>query len=252
VTSAGAAVRLDRASAVPLYRQIERILREELTQAEGMVQRLTETELIARFQVSRHTIREALSLLSSAGLIDRRPRRGTFPRLNAPIEQPLYGVYSFVRSMRDLGLQHRVRVLSLQIVEPKDGLQECLRAAKAAELQRLHEVAGEPLVAETIWLPSEQVPGIDALDLSGSLYELLQQRYDLRVASARESIRPVVLGQRQARLLGVDRGGPAFFVERVSFRSNGHPVEVRHSLIRGDRYLYSVQLREALPEDLPA
>jgi GntR family transcriptional regulator len=243
-------LRRDR-GAQPLYRQIERILRDELAQAEGVVQRLTESELIARFQVSRHTIREALSLLSSAGLIDRRPRRGTFPRLNAPIEQPLYGVYSFVRSMRDLGLPHRARVVSLGVVESKDGPREQLGVTRVAELQRLHEVAGEPLVAETIWLPSERVPGIEALDLSGSLYDLLLQRYALKVTSARESIRPVVLNQRQSRLLGVDRGGPAFFVERVSFELTD-PVEVRHSLIRGDRYLYSVQLREAAAEELLA
>ncbi|MFI5266554.1 MAG: GntR family transcriptional regulator [Chloroflexota bacterium] len=249
--AAGAAVKLDRASAVPLYRQIERILCDEIAQAEEVVQRLTETELIARFQVSRHTIREALGLLSSAGLIDRRPRRGTFPRLRTPIEQPLHGVYSFVRSMRDLGLPHRVRVVSLELVDTKDGLREQLGVSRVAQLQRLHEVAGEPLVAETIWLPSERVPGIEALDLAGSLYELLQQRYELRVASAHESIRPVVLNYRQARLLGVDRGCPAFFVERVSFGANG-PIEVRHSLIRGDRYLYSVQLRAAAADELPA
>jgi GntR family transcriptional regulator len=251
VTAAGAAVKLDRASGVPLYRQIEGILREELAQAGGLVQRLTETELIARFQVSRHTVREALGQLSSDGLIERRPRRGTFPRLQAPIEQPLHGVYSFVRSMRELGLPHRARVVSLEVIEPKEGLRRQLGAQRVAELQRLHEVSGEPLVAETIWLPIEQVPGIEALDLSGSLYELLQQRYHLRVTTARESIRPVVLNQRQSRLLSVVRGCPAFFVERVSFGSAG-PLEVRHSLIRGDRYLYSVQLRAAPFEDLPA
>ena len=247
---AGAA-RLDRASAVPLYRQIERILRDELAQAEGVVQRLTESELIARFEVSRHTIREALGLLSSAGLIDRRPRRGTFPRLRTPIEQPLSGVYSFVRSMRELGLPHRVHVVSLRTVALGDGVAAQLGTAQLAQLQRLHEVAGEPLVSETIWLPSERVPGLDAADLGGSLYELLSQRYALRVTTARESIRPVVLNHRQARLLGVDRGCPAFFVERVSYGVAG-PIEVRHSLIRGDRYLYSVQLRTAAADELPA
>ncbi|HVA24153.1 MAG TPA: GntR family transcriptional regulator [Chloroflexota bacterium] len=249
--AAGAAVKLDRASDVPLYRQIERILSDEMAHADGVVQRLTETELIARFQVSRHTIREALSLLSSAGLIDRRPRRGTFPRLRVPIEQPLYGVYSFVRSMRDLGLPLHTRVVSLQVVETKDGSSEQLGVSRVARVQRLHEVAGEPLVSETIWLPSERVPGIEGLDLSGSVYELLQQRFNLRITSARENIRPVVLNHRQSRMLSVDRGCPAFFVERLSFGASG-PVEVRHSLIRGDRYLYSVQLRAAAADELPA
>lgn len=250
MTAAGAAG-LDRASAVPLYRQIERILRDELARSEGVAQRLTESELIARFHVSRHTVREALGLLSSAGLIDRRPRRGTFPRLDTPIEQPLSGVYSFVRSMRELGLPHRVHVVSVRVAPSNDGLIAQLGGGQLVQLQRMHEVAGEPLVSETIWLPSERVPGIERSDLSGSVYELLQQQYQLRVITARESIRPVVLNQRQARLLGVDRGCPAFSVERVSSGSSG-PIEVRHSLIRGDRYLYSVQLRTAVTDELPS
>lgn len=243
---------LDRASEVPLYRQIERILRAELSQmSAARAQRLTENELIGRFAVSRHTVRQALGNLALAGLIERRPRRGTYPSRRTLIEQPLSGLYSFVRNLQELGLPYRARVVFVGRVEPHDGLRDQLGASSLVELRRLHEVEGEALVAETIWLPSDSVPGIEALDLTGSLYELLQQRYDLRVTSARESIRPVVLNQRQARLLGVGRGCPAFFVERVSYSSSG-PMEVRHSLIRGDRYLYSVQLRAAAPEDMPA
>jgi GntR family transcriptional regulator len=241
LTPTGAAARLDRASAVPLYRQIERILREELAAAESAVQqRITESELIRRFHVSRHTVRQALALLASAGLIDRRQRRGTYPV--APVEQPVSGVYSFVRSLRDLGLPYSSTVLSVQIVTSQDRLPRQLGSNRLLRVRRLHLLAGEPLIAETIWLPSERVPGLEQLDLSGSMYELLQQRYEIRVTSARETIRPVVLDDRQSRLLGVRKGFPAFFVERLSSGRLG-PVEVRHSLIRGDRYLYSVQLR---------
>lgn len=226
---------------MPLYRQIERILRDELALAESAVQqRVTESELIERFQVSRHTVRQALALLASAGLVDRRQRRGTYPV--APIEQPLSGVYSFVRSLRELGVPYSSTVLSARVVTSQNGVHSQLGASQLLRLRRLHLLAGEPLVAETIWLPSERVPGIETLDLSGSVYELLEQRYDIRVISARESIRPVVLDSRQSRLLGVEKGFPAFFVERLSIGGRG-PVEVRHSLIRGDRYLYSVQLR---------
>jgi DNA-binding GntR family transcriptional regulator len=241
VSSTGAAAHLDRASAVPLYRQIERILRDELAAAESAVQqRITESELIGRFQVSRHTVRQALALLASAGLIDRRQRRGTYPV--APIEQPLSGVYSFVRSLRELGVPYHSTVLSARVVTSQDGVHSQLGASQLLRLRRLHFLAGEPLIAETIWLPSASVPGIEACDLSGSVYELLQARFHIRVTSARESIRPVVLDGRQGKLLGVEKGFPAFFVERLS-SGRGGPVEVRHSLIRGDRYLYSVQLR---------
>jgi GntR family transcriptional regulator len=79
------------------------------------------------------------------------------------------------------------------------------------------------------------------LDLSGSVYELLRTHFGIEVTSAQESIRPLVLDARQARRLGVRKGVAALFVERVSC-AGALPVEVRHSVIRGDRYLYSVRL----------
>jgi GntR family transcriptional regulator len=234
---------LDRASSVPLYRQIEDILRQELGHTPDAVQRLTENDLIARFRVSRHTVRQALGRLAAAGLVDRHPKRGTYPSSHTPIEQPLSGVYSFVHSLRQAGADYRATVVSVQVVPSSDGLHDSLRTqGQLVRLERLHRLDEEGVIAETIWLPSERVPEIDQHDLSGSLYDLLRLRYGLNVTSASESIRPVILNRRQSGVLGVEKGLPAFFVERQSFAGEV-PVEVRHSLIRGDRYLYSVQLR---------
>ena len=242
---------LDRASSVPLYRQIEAILREELAELRGQGEgRLTESELIARFSVSRHTVRQALARLSSAGLVDRFQRRGTYAAWRPPIEQPLAGVYTFVRSMRELGLPFSSTVLSLRRLAADEGLRDRLQATSVVEVQRLHYLDGEPLIHERAWLDGARVPGLEQQDVGGGLYDLLQQRYGIRVTSACESIRPVVLDAAEARLLKVAKGWPAFFVERLAGDASG-PIELRRSLIRGDRYLYSIQLRSVSDGDLP-
>jgi DNA-binding GntR family transcriptional regulator len=50
-----------------------------------------------------------------------------------------------------------------------------------------------------------------------------------------------MLDDRVAEFLRVPGRSPAFLVERVSWSTEG-PVEWQQSLIRGDRYLYSVEL----------
>src|SRR5262244_1320708 len=65
---------------IPLYYQLENILREKIMSgvfAAGA--RLpTEVELIRLYGVGRITVRQALAALAKDGLIERRRRRGTF------------------------------------------------------------------------------------------------------------------------------------------------------------------------------
>lgn len=237
---------LDRSSPVPLYRQLEGILRSEL--ADGSAS-LTELGLAERFGVSRYTVRQALDVLQRDGLIERQKKRGTFPATGRRIQQPLEGIYSFERSLNQLGLEPSSRVLSLAVIPAGGALVDRLTLAQGEpvfELARLRSAAGEPLVVETIWLPRRLVPGLDELDVTGSIYDLLRREYELDMTAADESIQPIVLDAQQARLLGVGKGSAAFFVERVSYHREV-AAEVRHSVIRGDRYLYSIRLRPEVP-----
>jgi GntR family transcriptional regulator len=67
---------------IPLYRQLDAILRDQL--GGGLLRpgdRLpTETELCLQFGVSRATVRQALEALEQDGLIERAAGRGTFLR----------------------------------------------------------------------------------------------------------------------------------------------------------------------------
>ena len=70
-------------------------------------------------------------------------------------------------------------------------------------LERLRLAVGEPLLLEMVHLPAERFPGLLASDLEhGSLYELLTARYGTEIARPRETLEPVLLKAREARLLG--------------------------------------------------
>src|SRR5262245_62551455 len=65
---------------IPLYYQLENILREKIVSgAYAAGSRLpTESELIRIYGVGRITVRQALTALAKEGLIERKRRRGTF------------------------------------------------------------------------------------------------------------------------------------------------------------------------------
>jgi len=65
---------------IPLYYQLENILREKILSGvfSAGARLPTESELIRQYGVGRITVRHALAALVKDGLIERRRRRGTF------------------------------------------------------------------------------------------------------------------------------------------------------------------------------
>jgi GntR family transcriptional regulator len=110
------------------------------------------------------------------------------------------------------------------------------------QIVRLRTADDEPLVFETTHLPRELMSSIDTAVLEReSIYDEIERIHGIRITRARESIRPIVLSRPVARLLRSRPGTPAFSVERTTWTDQG-PIEWQESVVRGDRYLYSVDL----------
>lgn len=236
---------LDRDSPVPLHFQLRRAIERDIEAG-----RLRagdplppELELARRFNVGRQTVRQAVGELVRRGLLTRHRGRGTFVT-RPQLEQPLAGFYSLLHAMEARGLRTTSQVLGLTAIEADEEAAQRLElrpGARLVRIVRLRRVEDEPLLLETSLVPFRLGGRLTVADLEqGSLYDLLLGA-GVVVTSAREVIRPVVLAAAEARLLEVQPGTAAFLVDRVA-RAGERPVEWRLSLIRGDRYAFSVEL----------
>jgi GntR family transcriptional regulator len=100
-------------------------------------------------------------------------------------------------------------------------------------------------VVETSHLPATRFPGLDTVDFSKvRLYDTLMHDYGCRPTRARETFEPILLTADEATLLDQRRGEPALRVERIAFDQDDLPIEFCRSTVRGDRYRYSVELRD--------
>jgi GntR family transcriptional regulator len=242
---------LDPASPVPLYYQLQQQMRQHIDDGAwpaGFVLP-AENDLAAQLGVSRATVRQAIAGLVQEGRLERRRNRGT--KVTAPpLRQSLQGFYSFARTMAERGLSQHSQVVTLQTERaPADVITGLgLAQPQAVHLERVRFADETPLMIETSWFAADVGQCLFAADLSeASIYDVLDAA-GIPIIQATEFIRPIVLSSHQADVLGVARGDPAFFVERTSY-SLKEPVELRRSVIRGDRYLYSVNLpRSALAQ----
>lgn len=228
---------IDRTSPLPLWAQVAADLRRRLGVGEFDERFPAEPQLVARYGVSRGTVREAMARLRQEGLLDRQRGRGTF-RARTELEQPLRGLYSLARSIVAQGLRERSEVLraersvAAEAAEPLEiGAEEPI-----VYLERLRFAGDEPLALDRVWLPEALAGPLLEVDLShGSLYEALERSCGVRVSGGWERITPAIPPAGDRRLLRLPKRQAALSVERLT-RTGERPLEWRRTLIRGDRY----------------
>ncbi len=237
------------APGLPLYRRIALDLRERINGGDPPPgsQVETELELMARYGVSRATVRQALASLIAAGLLEVRRGLGTYVR-SRPVEHALGGFYTFSREIERHGMVPGTRVLDVRVEAAGERVGAALGIAardQVVALARLRLADDDPIVTETSYLPSVRFPGLERFDFGTvRLYETLTTHYGTRPVRAREVFEPVLLSATEAGLLGRDPGEPALRVERTAYDAQGAIVEYCQSTVRADRYRYAVELRE--------
>lgn len=205
-----------------------------------------ERDLGRTFGVSRATIRHALDDLARRGLVRRRQGSGTYVA-GPPVAADISASFSISSALRARGLRLTTRVLASEVVEAERSVAQdlgLLPGARVARIERLRTVESEPLILEVAFLPTALMPGIEDADTtSRSLYDILAADYGRVVASATETIEPVILTARESELLEVAPNAPALLVRRVTFDRDGTRVESSQALLRGDRSRFLLELK---------
>ena len=231
---------------VPLHHQVYLDLREALDASEWHPgDRLPpERELAARYGCSLITVRRALGELAREGRLERTRGRGTFVTMPR-IERDLAALTSFTDEMHHRGLDPQTRLVVARAESAGEAVAAALQLEPGAPtlyLERLRSAGGQPLLLEQVHLPAGRFPGLLAADLErGSLYDLLTTRYGVRLVRAHETIEPVLLRAREARLLEQDARRPALLLEIIAFTAVDLPIEYCRTYVRGDRAKYHVE-----------
>src|SRR5215813_8212229 len=124
-----------------LYTRVETVLASDITHGDLRVgdQLPTEDNLIARFGVSRITVRRAIQNLVSRGLVEIRRGKGTFVAAPKPTQE-LTELSGFVEDMHALGRKPTARVLGKEIVTADTTVASQLALTKGERVVRIRRV----------------------------------------------------------------------------------------------------------------
>jgi GntR family transcriptional regulator len=231
---------LDRSSGVPLHRQIQQILAEELRRGDTPV--MTEVALMERFSVSRAPVRQALTGLVNEGLVYRERAKGTFPVDRVNVERPA-GVQfgGLVGYLADRGLDPESTVRDLRRAVPPAEVQEALRLGpgeKVLSFARRVSVQGQPVSYSRIWIvsPAEFLPTVEELESSGSAVELLEQRYGISYQRSEHHVWAKSADEDEASALQVEVGDPVLVIETTVSSREGKPGVWRRVVDRAEQF----------------
>ena len=230
---------LDRTSPLPLWAQLEAQLAERLRSGEFADRFPTDVELTRQYDVSRHTVREAIRHLNSAGVLRRERGRGTVVN-TAEFEQPLGTLYSLFQSVESTGIIQTSEVLRLELATNPEAAHhlELDHTAELVVLARLRLAGGSPLALDTAWLRSDiALPLLDVDFTHTALYDELNALGGHAPNQGWERLTPVVPGEDASEMLEIAAGEAAFALERLGQRDD-RPIEWRTTIIRGDRFRY--------------
>lgn len=232
---------------IPLYYQLENILREKIKSGEYEPgdHFPTEDQLVQSYQVSRITVRQALTSLEKDGLITRKRGKGSFvtEKQNQLEPMKLTGMFEDIIAM---GVKTKTRIINFGFVHPPQRIIDSLELngdAKVLRVERIRLIKGAPVSYTISYIPPDLAKKISIKDLTiHPILNVLEKKCKVKISRGFQIIEATVADSRIASFLDVMTGAPLLKIERTVFDTHQRPVEYILILYRSDRYHYSVEL----------
>jgi GntR family transcriptional regulator len=234
---------LDRAS--PLYLQIAHKLEQRIRDDIYPVGTLlpTEAELVTAFQVSRHTIRQAIEQLKRNGTLSARKgigtrveSRGTDWRTRFR-GQSRHDLFDFSRDS-ELHFRTKADVVARGDLAAEMGITSGRAFVYAAGL-RYFKGEDVPFCWNEVYLDesvAEVLQGVDVL--RKALFHMVESYTGERIASIHQELTPIQLDADLAAKLDLPAGSLALRMTRRYLSSRGRLLEYAVQTLPADRFSY--------------
>jgi GntR family transcriptional regulator len=219
----------------PLYSQIKELFVANLREGKWSPGELipSEMQLARELGDSQGTVRKAITELVENNVLTRKQGRGTFVA-NHDSERSLFHFFHIVDSE---GRKVMPESKTLSCRRKRASRKESSRlqlapGSSVVSIERVRRFDGQPIMLETIILPSEpfaQLCQVGASNLPNMLYELYEKQFGKTIHSAEEQLRAVAASDHDASQLAVLPGTPLLEIDRVALTLDKTPVELRTS-----------------------
>lgn len=203
----------------------------------------TETDLAARYEVSRGTVRQAVAALTSEGLIGSRQgaRRVVLASRRSQTFEELRSFAQWARAMGRAATGHVVSSTYRPATSEDSVRLQLATGTPVLHVLRVRGLDGEPVLLERTVYADWISPAVERVEPDcPSVTQRLYEDTGLVFAYGEHVIDAVAAGAQDADLLGIRRTSPLLRVRRVTTTREGRPVEWSDDRYRSDAVTFSV------------
>jgi GntR family transcriptional regulator len=238
-------------SLVPVYYQVKQTIRSWLVNKEySPGQKIpSEMDLMKRFDVSRFSIRQAISQLVQEGFLVSKRGEGTFV---SDDEKLIESFNAEFRGFLDDILPHESKLETMSVVmtrlPPSNLIKEKLElddgTREVVQIERVRFLRGRHFTHTINYLPMDIGDRVVASELyKKPLMQILEQDLGIRFSDAVQTMEASFANQDVASKLAIASGSPILFVEKIMYTQKHRPIELFQSSYRGDLCKFIVRFK---------
>jgi GntR family transcriptional regulator len=230
---------LNRASPEPLYRQLagrlESAIHDGTLRPGDRIE--SEAALIARYRVSRITLRQAVDDLVRKQLLVRKQGKGTFVTA-PPVRHDLSRRHGLLASLFAQADNASARLVRYGLVTPTADVASAMQLKNgepALAVDRLYMIGGKPVALALGWL-IEAAAGIPRAKAELIATEDMLREAGLAIASSHVTLRAQAAGETIGKMLRVSPRTPLLLLERRTTGPDGTVNEFGRIYFCSDSY----------------
>lgn len=214
----------------PRYTQIADELRTNIEEAvyQPGDKLPTEKNLSERFNVNRHTIRNAIALLKEEGLIRVDRGRGMYVA-QTPIQYPVGKRVRYNENLKAQGLTPSYQTLKAIEIPADNAIAKALEieaGAKVILIERLGLASDRPISIGSSYFPAEMFPEfIYFWKRYKSISQMLKEIYACEHIRVSTKVSARIVRETDARLLRISSNYPILLAESINCDDDGRKIE---------------------------
>ena len=235
---------IDKKSVIPIYYQLAKLFEKKIYSGELKPgEKLPPENKIANiFDISRMTVRKALSELIDANMVYSEKGKGTFVA-KPKLDNTVFELKNFKEELINRGLNPKTKLLNVKIIRADHDLANKLNikeGIKCLDFNSIISANNEPLIYESKFIVySKHKPILEKEIQDPSLSNIAISHSDSFPIMSKKILNVSKANKKQAEVLNIKKEAPVFVIEQYLYDSKSNPIGWGKSICRGDKFRFT-------------